>query len=434
MQGLIEFIGRESEFALLLDRWALARDGEGQAVLLSGEAGIGKSRICQALRERLASESIATILLQGSPYFTSSALYPVVQHLERTAGMAPTDAPAIRAHKLKQLARALPDGYLGCLLRLMGLPDGGRSLPRGASLQEEKTHTLEALVEMLKHLAKIEHVLFLVEDAHWIDPTTDELIGQAAQQIGTARVLLLVTCRPEYAPSRGSAAPLTRHSLSRLSHKQTQALVSAVTQGKTLPDAVLAEIIGKTEGISLFVEELTKTVVQSGMLEDTASGYHLRGPLPQLAIPATLQDSLMARLDRLASAKEVAQFGATIGREFGHRLLADVLQDMPAPRLEAALTDLVRSELVFGAVRLQRPSTLSSMRWCATRPTTACSRLVACCGTGKLRRRWSGSTARPSNTNCWPITTRRAATPPRLCGIGRRPGSKRSTARRRTKR
>ena len=347
MQGLVEFIGRDSEVALLLERWALARDGEGQVVLLSGEAGIGKSRICQVLRERLAGESVATVLLQCSPYFSSSALYPIVQHLERTTGMAPADSPEDRAHKLELLAGALPAASLGCLLRLMGLPDDGRSLSRGASPQEEKAHTLETLLDLLHRLSEQQPVLFLVEDAHWIDPSTEEFIAQVAQRVRDTRVLLLVTCRPEYAPSWSNASQLTRHSLNRLSHKQCTALVNAVTAGKALPAEVLTEIIRRTDGIPLFVEELTKTVLQSGLLEDTPSGYRLSGPLSQLAIPATLQDSLMARLDRLGPAKEVAQVGAVIGREFGHRLMAEVLNAMAPPKLDAALADLVRSELVF---------------------------------------------------------------------------------------
>jgi class 3 adenylate cyclase/tetratricopeptide (TPR) repeat protein len=355
MQGLVEFIGRDSEVALLLERWALACDGEGQAVLLSGEAGIGKSRICQTLRDRLrdhlpehlAGDSAATVLLQCSPYFSSSALYPVEQHLERTAGMAPGDSPEVRADKLERFAGELSPASLGCLLRLLGLPDGGRPRPGGGSPQEEKVHTLEALLELLQRLCERQPVLFLVEDAHWIDPSTEEFIAQVAQRVNDKRVLLLVTCRPEYTPSWGNASQLTRHSLNRLSNKQCTALVNALTAGKALPAEVLAEIIRKTDGIPLFVEELTKTVLASGLLEDTPSGYQLRGPLSALTIPATLQDSLMARLDRLAPAKEVAQVGAVIGREFGYQLITEVLNDMPAPKLDAALADLVRSELVF---------------------------------------------------------------------------------------
>ena len=347
MQGLVEFIGRDSEVALLLDRWALARDGEGQVVLLSGEAGIGKSRICQTLRERLAGASVTTVLLQCSPYFSNSALYPVVQHLARAAGMTPADPPESRAHKLEQLAGALPASPLGCLLRLMDLPDGGRTMLGGASPQEEKTHTLEALMHLLQRLSEQQPVLFLVEDAHWIDPTSEELIRQVAEGIRDARVVLLVTCRPEYTPSWSNASQLTRLSLNRLSQKQSMALVSAVAAGKALPADVVTEIIRKTDGIPLFVEELTKTVMQSNLLKDAPSGYHLSRPLPQWVIPATLQDSLMARLDALGQAKEVAQVGAVIGREFSHRLMAEVLCAMTAPALNAALANLVRAELVF---------------------------------------------------------------------------------------
>ena len=347
LHGLVEFIGRDSEVALLLERWALARDGEGQAVLLSGEAGIGKSRICQTLRDHLAGDSVATVLLQCSPYFSSSALYPVVQHLESTAGIAAADSPEVRAAKLEQLAGALKAASLGCLLRLMSLPDGGRRLPGAASPQEEKVHTLEALIELPQRLSERQPVLFLVEDAHWIDPSTEEFVAQVAQRVRDMRMLLLVTCRPEYTPSWGNASQVTRHSLNRLSNRQCTALVVALTGGRALPAEVLTEIMRKTDGIPLFVEELTKTVLQSDLLEDTPSGYQLRGPLSTLAIPATLEDSLMARLDRLAPAKEVAQVGAVIGREFGQRLLAEVLSPMAPAKLEAALADLVYSELVF---------------------------------------------------------------------------------------
>ena len=346
MQGPVAFVGRDSELALLMEQWALARDGEGRVVLLVGDAGIGKSRICQRVRERLADESVATALLQCSPYFSASALYPVTQYLERASGVAPGDALEVRAAKLAELAGSLPDAALGCLLRLLGLPDAGRCPPGGAPPEEEKAHTLEALIELLHQLSARQPVLFLVEDAHWIDPTTDELIGQIAQQLPRQRLLLLVTCRPEYAPGWGGTAQLTRLSLDRLSQPQCTDLISAVA-GHELPGEVLAEIIRKTDGIPLFVEELTKMVLQSGLLEETAEGYRLAAPLPPLAIPSTLQDSLMARLDQLAQAKQVAQVGAVIGREFRHRLIADVLVDMPASRLDAALTDLVTSELVF---------------------------------------------------------------------------------------
>jgi class 3 adenylate cyclase/tetratricopeptide (TPR) repeat protein len=367
VQGLAKFVGRESEVALLLDRWALAREGEGQAVLLSGEAGIGKSRICQTLRERLAGETVDTVMVQCSPYFSSSAFYPVVQHLERAAGLAPTDAPEIRRHKVRQFVGRAPQTHYDCLLRLLGLLDVDRSIPERSSPQVEKTHTLETLIDILHRQSEQQPVFCMVEDAHWIDPTTDEFIGQLAQRVREWRVLLLVTCRPQYSPAWVSAAAsLTRLSLNRLSQQQCTALVGAVS-GKGMPPEVLAEIIRKTDGIPLFVEELTKTVLQSGLLEESAAGFHLRGPLPALAIPSTLQDSLMARLDRLASAKEVAQVGAVIGREFGQGLMAEVLGEMSSGELASALADLMHAELVFR--RDAPPDTIYTFKHALVRDT-----------------------------------------------------------------
>jgi hypothetical protein len=347
-QELTPLVGRNSEVLLLQERWASARDGEGQVVLLSGEAGIGKSRISQALRERLSAEPSTTLLWQCSPYFSSSALYPVAQQLERVAGIVAADAPAERATKLEQalVATGLGSASVGHLLRLLGLPDQGR-LPAVQSAQQEKADTLMALVDGVLGLAASEPVLLLVEDAHWIDPTTEELLGQAVEHLRDARVLMLVTCRPEYVPSWGSAAQLTRLALNRLGQRPSAALIASVAQGKTVPAQVVDEIVRRTDGIPLFVEELTKTVLESGLLRETPTGYELDGPLLALAIPTTLQDSLMARLDRLAPAKEVAQVGAVIGRDFSHRLLAAVLASMPEPRLNEAIEELVKSELVF---------------------------------------------------------------------------------------
>ncbi|MEP7056484.1 MAG: adenylate/guanylate cyclase domain-containing protein [Caldimonas sp.] len=347
---LLRLIGRDSEVALLLERWALARDGEGQVVVLAGEAGIGKSRITHTFRERIAGESAATVLLQCSPYFSSSALYPLVRYFERVSGIAPSDSDEARIEKLARLTGSeleFPAQSFGYLLRAMGLPDGGRVPAAGGDAPKaENAALLQAPIDLLRGLSRRRPVLLLIEDAHWIDPTTEQLGAMSIEQLGDARVLILVTCRPEHTPSWGNPANLTRLTLNRLGQKQSIALVAAVTGGKTLPPEVLAEIIRKTDGIPLFVEELTKTVVQSGLLEETPDGYRLNGPLPLLAIPSTLQDSLMARLDRLAPAKEVAQVSALIGREFSRRLLAEVLA-LDAARLDAALGDLVRAELVL---------------------------------------------------------------------------------------
>ena len=353
-QGLTfsTFIGRDSEVALLLERWSLARDAEAQVVLLSGEAGIGKSRICQALRERLShrndAEPHAAVVLQCSPYFGASALYPVLQHLERAAGIVGSDAPAQRRDKLRRMAGALPSASLGALLRTMGLPDADVPADQVDPIrtpQEEKTQALRALVELMRDLARQQPVLLLVEDAHWIDPTTEELIALLIDQLPDSRLLTLITCRPEYSPTLGNPAHLTKLNLIRLSQRQCAALIDAVALGKKLPGEVQSEVIRKTDGVPLFVEELTKTVLGSGLLEETPSGYRLTQALPELAIPSTLQDSLMARLDRLPAAKEVAQAGAAIGREFSKALLGAVLQGS-AVRLDDALAELVRAELL----------------------------------------------------------------------------------------
>ncbi|MFZ2652947.1 MAG: adenylate/guanylate cyclase domain-containing protein [Burkholderiaceae bacterium] len=228
-------VGRESEVALLLDRWALARDGEGQVVLLSGEAGIGKSRICQALRERLAGEEHAAVVLQCSPYFSGSALYPVVQHLQRAAGFVSADDASQRRQKMAGMAQALPRESMGALLRLMGLPDDGLAGEAVQMPQQEKARTLQALVDLMAALARQQPVLLWLEDAHWIDPTTEELIARLVDSLREARLLILVTCRPEATPALGNPANLTRLTLNRLGQRQSAALIDAVAHGKRLP-------------------------------------------------------------------------------------------------------------------------------------------------------------------------------------------------------
>ncbi|MBT2321863.1 AAA family ATPase [Variovorax paradoxus] len=349
-QQLSQLIGRDSELALLLERWSIACEGEGQIVLLSGEPGIGKSRITQALRERTAAEALETMVLQCSPSHSNSALYPLVRCLEIAANLAPAAAVAQRAARFEQyLAEhgvSLAPDALGCLLRLLMLPDGGRPAPAGQTPQQQKGATLQAVIDVIHAVSLRSPLLVLIEDAHWIDPTTEEWIGQAVDGLRDARVLMLLTCRPQYVPPWGNAANSTRLTMNRLSHRQSAALIETVTGGKPLPVEVIDEIIRKTDGVPLFVEELTKTVLASALVEDTPTGYRLHGPLQTLAIPSTLQDSLMARLDRLAPAKEIAQVAAAIGRDFSHALLAQVLQ-MPAAQLEQALDELLRAELVF---------------------------------------------------------------------------------------
>ena len=354
-QALGSCIGRDSEIALLVDRWERARDGEAQAVLLTGEAGIGKSRVCQALRERLRDEPHSVIVLQCSPYFSGSALYPVVQQLQRAAGVTADDAPAQRRAKLQNVTRSLPSDAVHALLSVLGMAaaDGAPATPvSGADAaepattpQQTKSQALRALVELVREAAAERATLLWVEDAHWIDPTTQEWLALLLDQLRESRLLTVITTRPPEELALGSPAHLTRLTLTRLSQRQCSALIDAVTLGKPLPAEVQDQIIRKTDGVPLFVEELTKTVLQSGLLEDSPQGYRLTQALPELAIPSTLADSLMARLDRLSAAKSVAQAGAAIGREFSHRLLACVMHGEATP-LDPALAGLIDAGLL----------------------------------------------------------------------------------------
>jgi predicted ATPase len=342
-------VGREEELNLLLARWRRAADGEGQVVLLSGEAGIGKSRIVQALRERLAGEPCTPLSHYCSPYHTASALYPIIGLLERAARFSRDDSPATKLDKLEallaqgtaRLAEAVP-----LIADVLGLPAGEQYAPPNLSPQRKAQRTLEVLVEQVGGLASRQPVLALYEDVHWIDPTTLEALGLLIERVQRLRALVLITHRPEFVPPWSGHAHVTQLSLARLTRRHGGAMVAKLAGGKALPGEVLDEIVARTDGIPLFVEELTKAVLESGLLEDAGDRFELAGSLPQLAIPSTLQDSLMARLDRLAPVKEVAQAAAVIGREFDHRLLAAVAS-LPERRLNDALDQLVAAELVF---------------------------------------------------------------------------------------
>jgi class 3 adenylate cyclase len=342
-------VGRDQELALLQERWRQAKTAEGQVVLLTGEAGIGKSRITEALVETTALEPHFLLRYQCSPYNSESALYPVIQQLTFAAGFAAEDGTARRLERLEALLAKSSDdiGEAAPLLAaLLGIDGEARYGALTLTPQQRRNRTLAVLIDQLAGLAKSKPVLWVLEDAHWIDPTTLELIELALDRVQGSRVLLLITARPTFVASFASHPVVTRLALNRLARAATEAIVLRITGGKRLPDALVEEIAARTDGVPLFVEEMTKAVIESGTLREDADAYRLDGPLSALAIPTTLHDSLMARLDRLQPVKEVAQTAAVIGRSFDHRTIA-ALAAMPEPELAEAMRKLVEAELVF---------------------------------------------------------------------------------------
>ncbi len=348
-RGLTPLIGRESEIGLLMHRWELAKGGEGQVVLLSGEAGIGKSRILRAFRDRLASELHNRVLCYGSPYHQNSALYPIIDQIERGLRFAKEDSVTKRLDKLEAVLCDLDlsvHDFAPLLASLLSLESGGRYSPLALEPKQLKRNTLEALGEVYEAMASQGPVLMVIEDMHWIDPSTRELVSMLIERLQFCSIFLLITCRPEFEPALGAHTHVTRFSLNRLSRKECASMIAKVARDKVLPEQVLDQIIAKTDGVPLFLEEFTKTVLESNLLDDAHDRYTLSGTLKELEIPTSLQDSLMARLDRLASGKEIAQLGAVIGREFSYQLLAAVSQ-LPDDELQGALNRLIQSELIF---------------------------------------------------------------------------------------
>lgn len=343
-------IGREEEVDLLLRRWHRAARGEGSAVILTGEPGIGKSHIAQAIEQQFRNtEPHITVRLFCSAHHTNSSLYPFVCQLERAARFERADLPDAKFAKLAAMlgqSGAAPDEIVPPLANLLSLPADGRYRLPEQSPQKRKEMTLAALLMQLTALATRQPVFIVFEDAHWADPTSLELLTLTLERITQLRVLLLITARPEFMPPWPGHAHLTTLSLTRLNRRNGAALIERVTGGKTLPAEVMDQILARTDGVPLFVEELTKTVLETGLLQELDGRYILSRPLPLMAIPTTLHASLMARLDRLAPVREVAQIGAVVGREFSYELLS-IVAGLPGRRLEEALAQLVHAELVF---------------------------------------------------------------------------------------
>ena len=346
---LTPFVGRDPELERLLDCWQKAKRSEGQVVLVSGEPGIGKSRLVQTLRERVLDERHTRLNYHGSPFYCDSALHPVIDQLERAAGLSRDDRPEQRLAKLETLLAqsALDvDAAMPLVAALLSVPTGDRYPLLAMTPQRQKDETLQTLLTQLAGLAVREPVLMMFEDAHWFDPTSIELLGLAIDRVRHLPVLVVITFRPEFVPPWTGQAHVTSLLLERLSRRQGAKMVARLTEGRALPTAIFEQIVVRTDGVPLFVEELTKMVLESGLLRDQGDHYELAGPLPPLAIPATLQDSLMARLDRLAPVKEVAQIGAAIGREFSYELLATVAP-LDERELLAGLDQLACAGLLF---------------------------------------------------------------------------------------
>jgi class 3 adenylate cyclase/tetratricopeptide (TPR) repeat protein len=340
-KGLTPLVGRAEELALLQRYWEHARAGAGQVVLVSGEPGIGKSRLVQELKEQVSAEGATRLEFRCSPYHQHSALYPIIDHLQRLLQFAREDSPAVKLEKLQHRLSHyhFPQAdTVPLLAALLSLPHPEDYPPITGSPQKQKEKTQAALVAWLVEEAEKAAVYCAWEDLHWADPSTLEVLTLLLDQVPTTRLLALLTFRPEFMPPWGNRSHLSQLTLSRLERTQTEAMVERVTGGKTLPVEVMQQIVAKTDGVPLFVEELTKSVVESvGAIHEL--------PL-QLGIPATLQDALMARLDRLGSAKDIAQLGATIGREFSYELLQAVAP-LDEATLQQSLTQLVESELVY---------------------------------------------------------------------------------------
>ena len=345
--GLTELVGREEELELLLRRWSRAKNGEGQVVLLSGEPGIGKSRLTAALLERIAAEPHIRLRYFCSPQHTDSTLYPIISQMERAAGFAHDDAAQAKLDKLDALLAQsfTPSQDAALLAEMLSLPNDGRYPTLELAPQQRRQKTLEALTAQVEALWRSNPILMLFEDVHWIDPTSLEALGRTVDRLRILGVLLIITCRPEFDPPWIARSNVTALNLNRLGEREIAALIDGVTGNESLPASVRRDIIERTDGVPLFVEEMTKAVMEAEG-KDAVERTLAAASSPSANVPASLHASLMARLDRLGPAKELAQVGAAIGREFSYSLLG-ALAGKSEAELISALDRITRAGLLL---------------------------------------------------------------------------------------
>jgi TOMM system kinase/cyclase fusion protein len=349
-RGLTPLVGREQEVGLLVERWEQVKAGQGQVVLLTGDAGIGKSRLVQMLKDHVADEPYIRWECRNSEYYQNTALFPLVDLFQRILRFEAHETPEEKfgklEHALSQYRVPLEESVqLFAPLLSVPIPENPYP-PLTLSPQRQRQKTLETIVAILLELAERQPVLLIIEDLHWTDPSTLELLNLVLDQTPTASVLVLLTCRPTFQPSWSHRSYLTEITVNRLSQPQIKRMTAHVAGDKPLSQEVCVQIADKTDGVPLFVEEITKAILESGHLKEVDGHYHLTGSLPSMAIPATLQDALMARLDRLVTAKAVAQYAAVIGRQFAYELLSTVSQ-LDAATLQRELGRLVEAEIVY---------------------------------------------------------------------------------------
>src|SRR4029453_332463 len=342
-------VGREEEIELLLRRWERAKAGEGQVVLVCGEPGIGKSRVAATLRGRIEAQPPVRLRYFCSPHHRDSVLYPFIAQLEYAAGFTRDDSAEAKFAKLEALLEQSggnDEPPFALVPDLRGLPPDGFYPDPPADPQRRRELTLATLARHIGILPSQRPVLMTFEDAQWADSTSLELLDRLVERAAREPVLALITFRPEFQAPWVGQAHVSSLSLRRLAERETKALVGAVAGGKSLPAEIVDRIVDHADGIPLFIEELTKALLEGGLLREEEGGYVLAGPLPPLAIPSSLRASLMARIDRLAPVKEVAQIGAALGREFSYELLA-VVARRTDEGLRGALDQLVAASLVF---------------------------------------------------------------------------------------